>query len=329
VQVGSSSDPLGLQEMPVPLDPALASVLQMMADNDAPPMSHGTPQQAREGFRFMTVGMRDPANLAQVGSIEDRTVPGGAGVVPVRVYRPASDGPHPTVVFFHGGGFVIGDLDTHDDHARLLCRDVDALVVSVDYRLAPETPFPGGYEDCLAVTLWVVEHAAELGSDPARVAVAGDSAGGNLSAAVTLGAREQGVQLAAQLLLYPAVDFVDSEDHPSRAENAEGYFLTEADMRWFGDHYVPDPARRSDPYASVLRAPDLSGLPPAVVATAEYDPLRDEGEAYAAALDKAGVPVTVRRFDGLIHGFFGLPHVSPACAEAVRVLCADLKALLR
>ena len=312
----------------MPLDPATAAVLQMMADTNAPPMSNGTPEQARAGFRFMTVDLRDPAHLAQVGSIEDRTVPGGAGDVRARVYRPTTPGPHPTIVFFHGGGFVIGDIDTHDDHTRLLCRDVDAVVLSVDYRLAPETPFPGGYEDCLAATLWAVEHAEELGGDPTRVAVAGDSAGGNLSAAVTLGAREQGVGLAAQLLLYPAVDFIESEEHPSRVENAEGYFLTEADMRWFGDHYVPDPGRRSDPYASVLRHPDLTGLPPAVVGTAEYDPLRDEGEAYAAALDKAGVPVTVRRFDGLIHGFVGLGHVSPASAEAARVLCADLKALL-
>jgi acetyl esterase len=312
----------------VPLDPHLAAVLKMMADSGAPPMSAGTPEHARAGLRFMPVDLRDPAQLAQVGGIEERTVPGGAGEVPARVYRPATPGPHPTVVFFHGGGLVLGDLDTHDDHTRLLCRDVDAVVLSVDYRLAPETPFPGGYEDCLAATLWAVENADELGGDATRVAVAGDSAGGNLSAAVTLGAREAGVQLAAQLLLYPGVDFVEGEDHPSRVENAEGYFLTAADMAWFRSHYLPDPARKADPYASVLRAPDLSGLPPAVVATAEYDPLRDEGEAYAAALEKAGVPVVSRRFDGLIHGFFGLPHVSPACAEATRVLCADLKALL-
>ena len=313
----------------MPLDPALASVLQMMAANNAPPLSQGTPEQARAGFRFMTVDLRDPKHLAPVGSIENRTVPGGAGEVPARVYRPETPGPHPTIVFFHGGGFVIGDLDTHDDHGRLLCHEVDAVVLSVEYRLAPETPFPGGYEDCLAAALWAVEHVDELGGDASRVAVAGDSAGGNLSAAVTLGARDAGVQLAAQLLLYPGVDFVESEDHPSRVENAEGYFLTADDMAWFRDHYMSDAAHKSDPHASVLRAPDLSGLPPAVVATAEYDPLRDEGEAYAAALDKAGVPVTVRRFDGLIHGFFGLGHVSPACAEANRVLCADLKALLQ
>jgi acetyl esterase len=314
--------------MPVPLDPALAAVLQLMADRNAPSMSSGTPEQARAGFRFLTVDLRDPAKLAQVASIEDRTVPGGAGDVHARVYRPATEGPHPTIVFFHGGGFVIGDLDTHDDHARLLCRDVDAVVLSVDYRRAPETPFPGGYEDCLAATLWAVEHAEELGGDPDRVAVAGDSAGGNLSAAVTLGARDVGVRLAAQLLLYPGVDFTENDEYPSRVENAEGYFLTAADMEWFRSHYMPDPSRGSDPYASVLHAPDLTGLPPAVVATAEYDPLRDEGEAYAAALEKAGVPVTMRRFDGLIHGFFGLPHVSPACKQANRILCDDLKALL-
>ena len=312
----------------MPLDPTLAAVLQLMADNNTPAMSTGTPAQARASLRFMTVGLRDPAILASVGSVEDRTVPGAAGEIAARIYRPETPGPHPTIVFFHGGGFVIGDLDTHDDHTRLLCRDVDAVVVSVDYRLAPETPFPGGYEDCLAATRWVVENADQLGGDAGRIAVAGDSAGGNLSAAVTLGARDAGLHLKAQLLLYPAVDFVESEDHPSRVENAEGYFLTAADMDWFGDHYVPDPTRRSDPYASMLRAPDLAGLPPAVVATAEYDPLRDEGQAYAAALDKAGVPVTVRRFPGLIHGFFGLGHVSPACADAVRVLCEDLKALL-
>jgi acetyl esterase len=312
----------------VPLDPATAAVLQMMADTNAPPMSNGTPVQAREGFRFMTVDLRDRSLLAEVGSVEDRTVPGAAGEIAARVYRPATPGPHPTIVFFHGGGFVIGDIDTHDDHTRLLCRDVDAVVVSVAYRLAPETPFPGGFEDCVAAALWAVENAGELGGDPDRIAVAGDSAGGNLSAAVTLSLRDKGIRLAAQLLLYPAVDFIDGEDHPSRTENGEGYFLTADDMRWFSEHYLPDPARHSDPYASVLRAPDLSGLPPAVIGTAEYDPLRDEGEAYAAALDKAGVPVTVRRFDGLIHGFFGLGHVSPAAAEAASVLCADLKALL-
>lgn len=310
----------------MPLDPVIASVLDMMAASGAKGMASGTPEQARQAFRAMTVGLRDPASLAQVGDISQRTVPGPVGEVPVRVYRPLGEGPHPTIAFFHGGGYVIGDLDTHDDHARLLCRDVDAVVVSVDYRLAPEAPFPAGLEDCVAVYRWVVERAADLGGDVTRLAVAGDSAGGNLSAATAVAARDAGLPLAAQLLIYPGVDFVESEDHPSRAENAAGYFLTAEDMAWFGQHYLqghnPD-----DPRASVLRA-DLAGVAPAVVGTAEFDPLRDEGEAYAAALGKAGVQVVEHRYPGLIHGFFGLGPVSPACAAAAAELCADLKALL-
>ena len=312
----------------MPLDPVLASVLDMMAASGSPSLASGTPESARAGFRAMTVGLRAPGSLAQVASVEDGTVQAPGGPVPIRTYRPGTPGPHPTVVFFHGGGFVIGDLETHDDHARLLCRDVDAVVVSVDYRLAPETPFPGGYDDCLAAYRWVVEHAADLGGDVARLAVAGDSAGGNLAAAVALAARDAGSPLRAQLLLYPAVDFVPGTDHRSRVENASGYLLTAEDMRWFGDHYLSDVAHAEDPRASVLKAPDLSGAAPAVVATAEYDPLRDEGEAYATALEAAGVPVVRRRYDGLIHGFFGLGPVSPACAAAVTELCADLKAML-
>ena len=311
----------------MPLDPALDGVLQLMASSGSPSLASGTPEAARAGFRFMTVDLRDPAHLAQVGSVEDRTVPGPAGEVPVRVYRPETDGPHPTVVFLHGGGFVIGDLDTHDDHTRLICRDVDAVVVSVDYRLAPEAPFPAGYEDCLAAFRWAVEHVDELGGDASRLAVAGDSAGGNLSAAVALAARDEGLPLKAQLLLYPSVDFDEDGGYPSRLENAEGYFLTSEDMRWFRGHYLGQVDAASDPRASVVSA-DLSGVAPAVVATAEYDPLRDEGEAYAKALEAAGVDVVVHRFDGLIHGFFGLGHVSPACAEAATQLCADLKRLL-
>ena len=311
----------------MPLDPVIASVLDMMAASGAKSIASGTPEQAREGFRAMTVGLRDPASLAQVGEVSERTIAGPAGEVPVRVYRPLADGPHPTIVFFHGGGYVIGDLDTHDDHARLLCRDVDAVVVSVDYRLAPEAPFPAGLQDCVAAYRWVVEHAADLGGDVTRLAVAGDSAGGNLSAATAVAARDAGLPLAAQLLIYPGVDFVESQDHPSRIENAAGYFLTAEDMAWFGGHYLQGSAPE-DPRASVLRA-DLTGVAPAVVGTAEYDPLRDEGEAYAAALDRAGVPVVQHRYPGLIHGFFGLGPISPACADATAELCADLKVLLQ
>ncbi len=307
------------------LDPQIAGLLQLMAASGAPAMSQGTPPQAREGFRMLTVGLRNPGALAQVREVRDLELPGGT---PARVYRPEADGPVPTVVFFHGGGFVIGDLETHDDHARLLCRDVGAVVLSVDYRLAPEHPWPAGLEDCLAATRWAFEHVDELGGDAGRIAVAGDSAGGNLSAAVCLELRETGPRLAAQLLLYPATDFEEESTHPSREENAQGYLLTSDDMRWFGEQYVPEGADRRDPRLSVLHAPDLSGLPPAVVATAGFDPLRDEGEAFADALAAAGVRVVRRRYDTLIHGFFGLGPVSPAAAAADLELCQDLKGLL-
>jgi acetyl esterase len=315
----------------MPLDPPTAAVLDMLANSGTPmSMVNGTPEQAREGFRTMTYGIRDPATLAPVRSVEDGNVAGPAGDIPIRIYRPDADGPVPTVVFFHGGGFVIGDLDTHDDHARLICHQVEAVVVSVDYRLAPEHPFPAGFEDCFAATRWAAEHIAELGGDADRIAVAGDSAGGNLSAAVALSAtRGGGPKLAAQLLIYPGADFRDDDTrHPSRVENGEGLFLTAEDMRWFQSQYIQDEAHITDPRASVLLAPDLSGLPPAVVGTGEYDPLRDEGEAYAKALEAAGVKVVLRRYDGLIHGFFGMGTWSAASAAAVKDLCEEFRTLL-
>ena len=313
----------------MPLDPVLASVLDLMAAGGSPSLASGSPEQARAGFRAMTVGLRAPGSLAEVGSVEDDTVEAPGGPVRVRTYRPATEGPHPTVVFFHGGGFVIGDLETHDDHARLLCRDVDAVVVSVEYRLAPETPFPGGYDDCLAAYRWVVEHAADLGGDVTRLAVAGDSAVGNLAAAVALAARDAGSPLRAQLLLYPSVDLVEGDGHASRAENATGYLLTAEDMRWFGDHYLSDVAHAEDPRASVLKAPDLSGVAPAVVATAEYDPLRDEGEAYADRLEANGVTVERARYDGMIHGYVDMAPFSPAAEAAVADTISRFRRLLQ
>ena len=312
----------------MPLDPQLDAVLQLLNNSGAPALSAGTPESARQGFRFMTVDLRDPANLAPVRSTHDVLVPGGEGDRPARIYRPEVEGPVPTVVFFHGGGYVIGDIETHDDHARLICHEVGAVVISVDYRLAPEHPFPAGLEDCLAAYRHVAANIEQYGGNPSQLAVAGDSAGGNLAAATAIACRDAGLPLAAQLLLYPGVDFRDSELHASRAENAEGFFLTADDMRWFGSHYLQDVERAEDPRATLLLQPDLSGLAPAVVATAEYDPLRDEGEAYAAALNKADVRVIARRYPGLIHGFFGLGHISEGCRRATVELCADLKGLL-
>ena len=311
------------------LDPQIAQMLEALTALGSAGLTQGGVEAARTGFDFATVGLRKAQDLAQVGSTEDVVLPHGRAV---RIYRPVGSGPVPTIVFIHGGGFVIGSIETHDDHARLLCRDVGpagAVVVSVDYRLAPEHPFPAGFEDCLAATRWVGEHVAELGGDADRIVVAGDSAGGNLAAAVSLAVRDAGPRLAAQLLLYPTVDFDPAGAYPSRAENASGFFLTAEDMLWFGQQYVPAGTDVRDPRASVLHAPDLSGLPPAVVATAEYDPLRDEGEAYAAALEAAGVTVVVRRSAGMIHGFYGLGHLSPGAAAAIAQLNADLTALLR
>ncbi|HVW80135.1 MAG TPA: alpha/beta hydrolase [Mycobacteriales bacterium] len=312
----------------MPLDPDLANILNFLAASGAPPLASGTPQQARDGFTAATTGVRDPATLAQVGSVEDITIPGPAGAMAARIYRPDASGPVPTMAFFHGGGFVIGSIETHDDQARLICRDGEMVVVSVDYRLAPEHPFPAGFEDCLAATRWVAEHVADLGGDGDRILVGGDSAGGNLSAAVAQVVRETGPRLAAQFLIYPAVDFDPDGAYPSRVENAEGYFLTAEDMLWFDAQYVPAGVDKSDPRLSPIRAADLSGLAPAVVGVAEFDPLRDEGLAYAKALADAGVEVRARRYDGMIHGFFGFAAYSPGASAAVADMIAQLRELI-
>jgi acetyl esterase len=314
----------------VPVDPNIAGLLQLVAAAGRPPLSQSGAAEGRLGFRTLMVDFRDASLLAPVRSVTDATV---AGSIPVRIYRPDVEGPVPTVVFFHGGGFVIGDLDTHDGVGRLLSRDVGAVVVSVGYRLAPEHRFPAAVEDAEAAARWVVENIDEYGGDRGRIAVAGDSAGGNLAAVTAQLLHNDGIELAAQLLVYPNVDFLE-DDYPSRTENGEGYFLTLEDMHWFAEQYTglraSDPRDRelaSDPRLSPLYG-RLDGLPPAIVATAEYDPLRDEGDAYAAALEKAGVKVEHRTFAGLIHGFYGLELISPVAADATAWINGRLKDLL-
>jgi acetyl esterase len=296
----------------MPLDPQAKALLDVINAVEGPALHELSPTEARQVYAQLSAGRTsdDP-----VGSVEDRSVPSPDGEVPIRIYRPQGDGPFGVCLFFHGGGWVIGDIDTHDAQARSLASRSGCAVVSVDYRLAPEHVFPGPLEDCFAATTWVVEHAGELGFDPARVAVAGDSAGGNLAAAVSILARDRGgPDLAFQLLVYPATDHSFSQ--ASYLENAEGYFLTAAAMRWFSAHYLAD-GEPTDPLAAPLHAPDLSNLPPALVITAEYDPLRDEGEAYGDRLVEAGVPCTIRRYDGMIHGFLGLAHLLDQGATAL------------
>lgn len=315
----------------MPLDPGIAALLAFLKSSGVPELSQGSVAEGRAGLRRLLVDFRDPVSLAPVASVEDITV---AATVPARVYRPDAASPAPTIVYLHGGGFVIGDLDTHEGVCRLLSRDTGAVVVSVDYRLAPEHRFPAAVDDSWAALQWVHEHVADFGGDPARLAVGGDSAGGNLAAVCAQQAAAAGLPLAAQLLVYPAVDLLG--DYPSRQENAEGYFLTLADMYWFAQHYLGmaenDPAlgdHATDPRLSPIHAPSLAGLAPAVVATGEFDPLRDEGDRYAEALAAAGVEVRHRQFPGLIHGFYGLEQLSPAVAQATAWINGQLAELLR
>ncbi|MCX5193590.1 alpha/beta hydrolase [Streptomyces sp. NBC_00249] len=307
----------------MPVDPSIAAVLDQVNAHPAPRIIDTDPEVLREVNRQMGAGLALPEPI-EVGSVQDTTVPGPAGRIPVRVYRPDRGGPVPTVVFFHGGGWLTGDLDSHDDVTRRMCRDVHAVVVAVDYRLAPGHPFPAAYDDCLAAAHRIADHIDDYGGRRDRLAVAGDSAGGNLAAAVALTFRDEGRPLAAQLLVYPATDFIG--DYPSRTENATGYVLSQQDVLDIQHLYAgDDPAVRGSWQVSPLRAENFTGLAPAVIGTAQYDPLRDEGNAYAEALTDAGVDVFARSYDGLIHAFLNLFPVSPAADAAVTELYAQLK----
>jgi len=259
----------------------------------------------------------------EVAAVKDLEIPGPAGGIPVRVYRPSERSDLPVLVYFHGGGWAICGLETHDVTCRQLANGAGCVVVSVDYRLAPAPRFPAAPEDCFAALGWVAQNAAAIGADPTRIAIGGDSAGGNLAAVVALMARDRsGPRLCHQLMIYPVTDH--AFDTPSYRENAEGPLLTRETMRAFWKLYLAGEPDGKNPYASPLRAADLSGLPPAHVITAEYDPLRDEGEAYASRLAAAGVPVVVRRYDGMVHGFVGfsdlIDRARDAMADVVREL---------
>ncbi|HEV3112064.1 MAG TPA: alpha/beta hydrolase [Candidatus Binataceae bacterium] len=285
-----------------------------------------TPVQARQAMEQMAAATRAPGE--PVAKVEDRSIPGPEGAVAVRIYVPEGSAPFPVMVFYHGGGWVIGSIDSHDATCRKLTNAIGCVTVSVEYRLAPEHKFPAAAEDCYAATLWVSENAAALGCDPKRLAVCGDSAGGNLAAVVPLMARDRGKPpIAYQVLLYPCTD--GSLETGSMRDLAEGYFLTRGAMVWFWNHYVRDHNDRNHPYAAPVHAPELRGLPPALVITAEYDPLRDEGEAYAAKLRAAGVPVTSTRYDGTIHGFVSMADNLDKGKDAIKEVVSTLKAAFK
>ena len=316
--------------MTTPLDPVIEKIIPLLPLRDPETM---TPQSARDALRALA-SARAAVPPPPVASALDTEVKGAAGPLAARVYR-VSDQKSPTVVFFHGGGWVAGDLETHDRQARLLAIETGAVVVSVDYRRPPETRFPGAFDDSFAATRDIIERLAEFGGDHARVGVAGDSAGGNLAAAVAIACRDAGMTLAAQLLVYPVTDvagnFADETENarfPSRAENAEGYFLSRAVMQWFAGHYLVDAKHGADWRVSPLHAKSLAGLAPAIVCTAWFDPLRDEGKAYADALQAAGVATCYYHGAGLIHGYFGLGEASETARREAQRARADFKALL-
>jgi acetyl esterase len=309
----------------MPLHPQVAPLLEQLNSTEGPGFESLPPDEART--IFSNLALLDAKE--EVARVEDRTVPGPGGPIPVRIYTPvtpAGVAPTGTVLFLHGGGFVVGDLDTHDGTCRMLANRSGAMVVAVDYRLAPEARAPAALEDSMAALAWVVEHAAELGATNDKVAVAGDSAGGNLAALVCQRARDLGgPSLAFQLLIYPATDL--TMGHPSIVENGEGHLLTKTGMEWFMRHYLGD-ADPKDPAVSPLFVDSCIGLPPAMVITAEFDPLRDEGEAYAQRLQADGVPVEAIRYDGQIHAFVGMAAILDDARDAIDRSGAALKGAL-
>lgn len=303
----------------MPLDPQAQSVIELVNELGLPPVHTITPEEARINSKA-----RPRAAGPQVFKVEDRDIPGPGPDIPVRIYTPVGTGPFPILVWYHGGGWVIGDLDSADGTARHLTVGAECVTISVDYRLAPEAKFPGPAEDCYSASVWAAQNAVSINGDANRIAVGGDSAGGNLAAATALMARDRGTpKLTFQLLVYPVT--APNFETQSYTDNAEGYLLSKASMEWYWEQYISDSTDNTNPYAAPLSASDVSNLPPALVITAEYDPLRDEGEAYGQRLQGAGVPTTCTRYPGMIHGFFGMSGALDKGSQAVAEASTALK----
>jgi acetyl esterase len=306
----------------MPLDPQIKVVLDAMAGAKMSPFHKMTPQEARK-LMSRRAAQGEPEPVARV---EDSRISGPAGDIPVRVYTPAGSGPFGVCVYFHGGGWVLGDIEMTDQPCRLLTKAAGCVTISVDYRLAPEHKFPAGPEDCYAVVNWIATDGPAVNVDARRIAVAGTSAGATLAAATALMARDRGgPRIAYQLLVYPATTSeLATASHRQFASDSY-YILSRADMEWFWGHYLATEADRVNPYACPAYAKTLRGLPPALVITAEFDPLRDEGEAYAARLREESVPAVLKRYEGVTHGFFGMP----AQLEKARLAIAEGGSALR
>jgi len=307
------------------LHPQMQLLLALHAWLRPGPLSGRTPREARATLRAEAIGIS--GRPVEVGAVADLTIETDSGVRAARHYAPLAGGPQPLLVYFHGGGFVAGDIETHDCVCRRICRHAGIHVLSVDYRLAPEHPFPAAVEDAVAAFRWARARAPSLGARPDKVAVGGDSAGGNLAAVVCLKAARDGSPApCAQILLYPPMD--RTTDRPSIALFRDGFLLTREDMDWYQLQYTGTTRAQPIPEQYPLCADDLSGLAPALIVTAGFDPLRDEGEAYAFALRRAGVTAELRRFDGLLHGFCSMAPIAPVCEAAMREICAEISALL-
>jgi acetyl esterase len=314
----------------VPLDPAAKGLIEILEQS----MPRVEDYEKAEDLRTAMAALAFEAPpVDPVARVEHRVAPGAEGMgVVVRVYWPSDDQtPRPGVVFFHGGGWVMADLDSHDGFCRTMANEVDAVVVSVDYRRAPEHKYPAAADDCYSALTWVAASADELSIDKSRLAIAGDSAGGNLAAAAALMARDRGgPAVALQVLVYPVIDSTSGRNnYPSKSENATGYFLRTESLEWFRKQYLPDDDAGEEPYCSPNRAPSLAGLPPAFVLTAEYDPLRDEGEQYGKLLEAAGVPVLIHRADGMFHGFYTMDAALDGAKAAQEMTFVEMRRIFR